>query len=92
MLVFKQLISTSFLFQFLNSQCHPTFFSWGEGNDWVSFLGKIMMFFSSFHLQFHSLIMLLKSNMSAWVAQSVKLLTLGFGSGHDLRIMGSSPV
>ena len=25
-----------------------------------------------------------------WVAQSVKHLTLDFGSGHDLRILGSS--
>ena len=25
-----------------------------------------------------------------WVAQSVKCLTLGFGSGHDLRVVGSS--
>ena len=27
-----------------------------------------------------------------WVAQLVKSLTPGFGSGHDLRVMGSSPV
>jgi len=27
-----------------------------------------------------------------WVAQSVKRPTLDFGSGHDLRILGSSPV
>ena len=27
----------------------------------------------------------------AWVAQSVKHLIPGFGSGHDLRIVGSSP-
>ena len=27
----------------------------------------------------------------AWVAQSVKHLTLDFGSGHDLRIVRSSP-
>jgi len=27
----------------------------------------------------------------ARVFQSVKCLTLGFGSGHDLRVMGSSP-
>ena len=26
-----------------------------------------------------------------WVAQSVKQLTLGFGSGHGLRVMRSSP-
>ena len=28
----------------------------------------------------------------AWVAQSVKNLTLDFGSGHDLRILRSSPM
>ena len=27
----------------------------------------------------------------AWVVQSVEHLTLGFGSGGDLRVMGSSP-
>ena len=27
----------------------------------------------------------------SWVAQLVKLLTLDFGSGHDLRVMKSSP-
>ena len=27
----------------------------------------------------------------AWVAQSVEHLTLHFSSGHDLRVMGSSP-
>jgi len=26
----------------------------------------------------------------AWLAQSVKRLTLGFGSGHDLRVVGLS--
>jgi len=28
----------------------------------------------------------------AWVAQLVKHLILGFGSGHDLRVMRSSPM
>ena len=28
----------------------------------------------------------------AWVAQSVKHLTLDFGSGHDPRVVGSSPL
>ena len=27
----------------------------------------------------------------AWVAQSVKCLTLGFSSGHDLRVFGIGP-
>ena len=27
----------------------------------------------------------------AWVAQSVKCLTLDFGSGHDLMVVRSSP-
>ena len=27
----------------------------------------------------------------AWVAQSVERLTLDFSSGHDLRVVGSSP-
>ena len=27
----------------------------------------------------------------AWVAQSVKHLTLGFGSGHDLTVCGFEP-
>ena len=27
----------------------------------------------------------------AWVAQSVECLTLDFSSGHDLRVVGSSP-
>ena len=29
--------------------------------------------------------------MGAWVAQSFKCLTLDFGSGHDPRVVGSSP-
>ena len=29
--------------------------------------------------------------MGTWVAQSVKCLTLGFGSGCDLRVLRSSP-
>lgn len=28
----------------------------------------------------------------AWVAQWVKQLTIDFGSGHDLEVLGSSPV
>ena len=28
----------------------------------------------------------------AWMAQSVECLTFDFGSGHDLRVMRSSPV
>lgn len=28
----------------------------------------------------------------AWGAQSIKLPSLGLGSGHDLRVMGSSPM
>ena len=28
----------------------------------------------------------------AWGAQSVVQTTLGFGSGHDLRVMSSSPI
>ena len=27
-----------------------------------------------------------------WVAQSVECMTLDLGSGHDLRVVGSSPV
>ena len=27
----------------------------------------------------------------AWVVQSIKYLTLGFGSGHDLMVLGLSP-
>ena len=30
-------------------------------------------------------------SLGSWVMQSVKCLTLGFGSGHDLMIFGSSP-
>ena len=30
--------------------------------------------------------------LSAWVAQSIKHLTLNFSSGHVLRIMRSSPI
>ena len=37
--------------------------------------------------------MVFKNNYwSAWEVQSVKPLTLGFGSSHDLRIVRSSPV
>jgi len=32
------------------------------------------------------------TDWGAWVAQLVKRLTLDFGSGHDLKIMRSSPV
>ena len=31
------------------------------------------------------------SNRSAWVSKSVRHLTLGFSSGHDLRIVRLSP-
>ena len=31
------------------------------------------------------------NNKGAWVAQSVGHLALGFGSGHDLLVVGSSP-
>ena len=31
-------------------------------------------------------------DQGAWVAQSVECLTLDFGSGHDPRVLGSSPV
>ena len=30
-------------------------------------------------------------NRSAWLAQSARHLAVDFGSGHDLRIVGSSP-
>ena len=33
-----------------------------------------------------------KKNRGAWVAQSVEPLTLDFGSGHDPRVVASSPV
>ena len=32
------------------------------------------------------------SEWSAWGAQSVKYLTLDFGSVHDLRVMGLNPM
>ena len=31
-------------------------------------------------------------SQGAWVAQSVKCPTLGFNSGHDLRVMELSPI
>ena len=31
-------------------------------------------------------------DMGTWVAQSVKHLTLDFSSGHDVRVMRSSPM
>ena len=30
--------------------------------------------------------------VTMWVVQSVKHPTLGFGSGHDLRVLGWSPM
>ena len=33
-----------------------------------------------------------KKMRGAWVAQSVEHLTLDFGSGHDLRVVRSSPL
>ena len=37
---------------------------------------------------------ILKTNhyRGTWVAQSIKHSTLGFGSGHDLKVLGWSPV
>ena len=35
---------------------------------------------------------LLRHIEGAWGAQSVKRPTLGFGSGHDLTVVGSSPM
>ena len=41
---------------------------------------------------FHSLMQPMSRNpWDAWVAQSVKCPTLDFGSGHGLRVLGSSP-
>ena len=34
---------------------------------------------------------MLSQEGGTWVAQSVKRLTLDFGSGRDSRVMGSSP-
>ena len=43
----------------------------------------------------HSFLMFLmsytKSSWGTWVAQSVERPTLDFGSGHDPRVVGSSP-
>ena len=33
-----------------------------------------------------------KHSRGAWVAQSVKCLSLHFGLGHDLKVLGSSSV
>jgi len=33
-----------------------------------------------------------KAGWGAWVAQSVKRLTLGFSSSHGLAVLGSSPL
>ena len=33
-----------------------------------------------------------RSGACAWVVQSVKCPTLDFGSGHDLTVMGLSPM
>ena len=32
------------------------------------------------------------NSRGTWVAQLVKHPTLDFGSGHDLRVLGSSPI
>ena len=34
----------------------------------------------------------MKVLVDTWVAQSVECPTLDFGSGHDLRVVGSSPM
>ena len=47
----------------------------------------MMTLFSEFGLSVANL----KINMGAWVAQPVKHLTLGFGSGHDLMVCGFKP-
>ena len=46
----------------------------------------VLTFFSTEDQIFKS-----KSNRGAWVAQLVKHLTLGFGSGHNLRVLRPSP-
>ena len=33
-----------------------------------------------------------KTNKGAWVAESVKCVTLDFSSGHDLRVVRLSPL
>ena len=38
-----------------------------------------------------TLFLKIKAYWGAWVAQLVKQLTLGFSSGHDLRVMRLSP-
>ena len=55
----------------------------------ISELSCLSMALSS---HFSSFTCLKKStDQVAWVAQSVKWPTLGFGSGHDLRVLSSSP-
>ena len=58
---------------------------WGESWPWIKCLMCIdqMILFLGFSYGFQT--------WGAWVAQSGKRLTLDFGSGHDLRVMRSSP-
>ena len=43
---------------------------------------------------FHYIEIFLKSNnyWGTWVAQSVTCVTFSFGSGHDVRVVRSSPI
>ena len=56
-------------------------FSKGLASLILSSQGSMLVFFFFFLIKFKG----------TWVAQLVEHLTLGFGSGHDLRVMRLSP-
>ena len=47
---------------------------------------------SIFHNIFPWKFLLKSASCGTWVTQSVMCLTLDFHSGHDLRVLGSSPM
>jgi len=64
-------------------------------NPWVSFQNsfhsKCLLPYDALGNAQRILKSFIQQTRDAWVAQSVKHLTLDLGSGHDLRVMGSSP-
>lgn len=60
---------------------------------WQSILLRIQFILLSFILFYPNkmLVSIFTRDRGTWAAQSAKRLTLCFGSGHDLRIMRSSP-
>ena len=63
-----------------------------DGYENYEFLSMALFHLFKLLLAYNYVMLWSLKNVRGEVAQSVKCPTLGFGSGHDLRVMGSRPV